>query len=55
MAMELDEKLRTARIAYARASSPVRIEKRAQRSGLNVLKPKRRCQSENHQNPVVKR
>ena len=39
-AMELDEKLRQLELQYARASSPVEIEKRAQKIGLERPKPK---------------
>jgi hypothetical protein len=39
-ASELDEKLRQLELQYARASSPVEIEKRAQKIGLERLKPK---------------
>lgn len=39
-AMGLDEKLRQLELQYARASSPVEIEKRAQKIGLERPKPK---------------
>ncbi|HJQ67577.1 MAG TPA: hypothetical protein VKA70_01290 [Blastocatellia bacterium] len=39
-ATELDEKLRQLELQYARASSPVEIEKRAQKIGLDRPKPK---------------
>lgn len=39
-ATELDEKLRQLELQYARASSPVEIEKRAQKIGLERPKPK---------------
>jgi hypothetical protein len=39
-ATELDEKLRQLELQYSRASSPVEIEKRAQKIGLERPKPK---------------
>jgi septal ring factor EnvC (AmiA/AmiB activator) len=39
-ATELDEKLRQLELQYARARSPVEIEKRAQKIGLERPKPK---------------
>ena len=39
-ATELDEKLRQLGLQYARASSPVELEKRAQKMGLERPKPK---------------
>ena len=39
-ATELDEKLRQLELQYARAASPVEIEKRAQKIGLERPKPK---------------
>jgi hypothetical protein len=39
-AAELDEKLRQLELQYARASSPVELEKRAQKMGLERPKPK---------------
>jgi hypothetical protein len=60
-AAELDEKLRQLELQYARASSPVELEKRAQKMGLERPKPKTNdaktqdAKKNNIRRPTVKR
>jgi hypothetical protein len=60
-ATELDEKLRQLGLQYARASSPVEIEKRAQKIGLERPKPKTKeakannAKTNNIRRPTTKR
>lgn len=60
-ATELDEKLRQLELQYARASSPVEIEKRAQKIGLERPKPKAKeakahnAKANNIRRPTAKR